>query len=350
MCGYYRQCLPNYAKVAEPIVRLTRKNEPFFWGDEQQGSFSKLKEMLMSEPVMAYPKVGQPYKLVHDACEYAVGAILVQVDEQGVERVIQYVSHQLAGSQLRWATIEKEAYAVVHALSKLRPYLYGAEFTVYTDHKPLTSLFTAQLNNTKIQRWAVLLAEYGAKIEYRKGKNNIRADMLSRIRPGEISTIDTDYWVEPDKDADTWFDAEANTPAQRIPILLMGVDPTELATEQKETLPELYEEAGNPESEYELHNNLLYSTKLPHRYAAAYPWLVAPPSIRRRVIERAHKDVGHMATQKTLDRVREAYVWPKMKAEVRNHSVSSVPCVLCTPGLESMWRWVKCPSPLTQCK
>jgi len=317
MTGYYRQCMPGYAQVAEPLIRLTRKGEPFVWSKEQAIALNKLKELLTSEPVMAYPQPGKPYKLYTDACEYAIGAILVQEDEGGVERVIQYISHQLAGSQLRWATIEKEAYAVVYALGKLRPYLYGAEFVVYTDHKPLTSLFTAQLNNTKIQRWAVLLAEFGARVQYRKGANNIRADMLSRLRQDEVSTID----------ADVWFDADIANPAQRIPALLVGLDHGTIAAEQRDTLPEQYEEAGNPESDFEIHDGLLYSTKLPHRYAAAYPRLVAPPSIRTRVIEKAHNDVGHMSAQKTLDRVREAYVWPKMKSDIRRFCYQ---CPLCS--------------------
>ena len=116
---------------------------------------------------MAAPRTDRPYKLYTDACDYAVGAILVQEDDTDTERVIQYLSHSLSSVQRQWATIEKEAYAVFYAISKLRPYLYGAEFTVYTDHKPLTSLFTKEMQNTKIQRWAVLLSEYGAKIQYR---------------------------------------------------------------------------------------------------------------------------------------------------------------------------------------
>ena len=116
---------------------------------------------------------------------------LVQV--QGIERVIQYVSKKLTPSQRKWAVIEKEAWAVVYSLKKLRPYLYGAEFTILTDHKPLKALFLSEVNNTRIQRWAVLIAEHGAPIEYRKGSNNIRADMLSRILPvQEIGVIDAE--------------------------------------------------------------------------------------------------------------------------------------------------------------
>ena len=160
------------------------------WGPSQSEAFEKLKQLLTSSHVMTAPRTDRPYKLYTDACDYALEAILVRVDDSRIERVIQYVLHSFSSVQRRWATIEKEAYAVVYAISKLRPYLYGAEFTVYTDHKPLTSLFTKEMQKTKIQRGAVLLSEYGAIIQYRKGKNNIRADMLSRIPPDtDIHTI-----------------------------------------------------------------------------------------------------------------------------------------------------------------
>ena len=90
--------------------------------------------MLTTAPVISHPCLDLPYKLSTDACNYMIGAILCQVHEDGVESVVQYVSHQLSGAQLNWATIEKEAYAVVYAIGKLRPYLYGAAFKVYTDH------------------------------------------------------------------------------------------------------------------------------------------------------------------------------------------------------------------------
>ena len=167
MAGYYRQCVPQFAKVASPLVKLTRKYVGFSWGKEQQEAFEILKTLLVSSRVMAHPNTHKPYKLYTDACEYAVGAILVQEDDEGVACPIQYLSTQLAGAQLRWATIEKEAYAVVYALTKLRPYVYGSEFIIYTDHKPLKALFLLAVKNTKIQRWAVLIAEYGAPIEYR---------------------------------------------------------------------------------------------------------------------------------------------------------------------------------------
>ena len=128
---------------------------------------------LVSSSVIAATQTDKPSKLLPDACDYAIGAILVQEDNAGLERVVQYISHSLSSTQRKWATIEKEAYAVVYAVNSLRPYLYGAQFTVCTDHKPLTCFFTRDMQNTQIERWDVLLTEFGAQIKYRKGKNNI---------------------------------------------------------------------------------------------------------------------------------------------------------------------------------
>ena len=181
MTGFHRHHIPDYAKLAYPLVQLTKKHARFTWGEREAETWGALKRELVSDRVMAHPKFDRPYKLYTDASAYSVGAILVQSDDEGVERPIMYLSKQLMEAQMKYATIESEAYAVVYALGKLRPYLHGAKFTIYTDHKPLKSLFLQEQKNTRIQRWAVLLAEYGAPIEYWKGANNVRADMLSRI-------------------------------------------------------------------------------------------------------------------------------------------------------------------------
>ena len=309
MANYYRACIPNYAMVSEPLVKLTRKTEPFVWGEEQNVAFYMFKQLLTSSHVMAYPKINEPYKLYTDACNYAVGAILVQ-EHDGVEKVVQYVSHQLSGSQLRWATIEKEAYAVVYAIQKLRPYLYGADVTVYTDHRPLTCLFTKEMVNTKIQRWAVLLAEYGAKIQYRKGKNNICADMLSRIKSVEIATIDTE-WV----DADAFPDNDADL---RLPILADGLDLDSLRGDQAHDVIDLLQEADTEGStSYTILEGVLYSTARPFATAPEYPRLVLPERHRVAIIKRVHHGVGHSGSLQTLARVQESYVWPGMRKDLK---------------------------------
>ena len=76
--------------------------------------------VIYSSHVMTAPRTDRPYQLYTDACDYVEGAILVQVDNSGIERVIQYVSQSLSRVKCRWATFEKEAYAVVYAISGLQ--------------------------------------------------------------------------------------------------------------------------------------------------------------------------------------------------------------------------------------
>ena len=315
MTGYYRSCVPDYAKTAEPLVSLTRKHIRFDWNDERQRAFDTLKELLTSSHVMTAPDTTKPYKLYTDACDYAVGGILVQKAEDGTEKVVQYISHALSGTQRRWAVIEKEAYAVVYAIKKLRPYLYGARFTVYTDHKPLKSLFTKEMNNTKVQRWGVLLAEYGATIEYRKGKNNIRADMLSRIRHDadeNAAVIDTEEWVDPHAIAE-------DNARESLPLIHDGLNLTEIAIAQRKEFPDEWAKGEDEnEDEHDIIKGVLYSTLSPSVMAPSYPRLILPQSARLKVIDRAHKEVGHMAVWKTLERLSEAYVWQGIRRDVRN--------------------------------
>lgn len=319
MTGYYRPCMADYAHISEPLVALTRKHVQFTWGPTQRQAFNALKNLLTSKQVMAHPQLDKPYKLFTDACDYAIGAILCQDDEQGIERPVVYLSKQLSATQRRWATIEKEAYGVVYALRQLRPYLWGATFRVFTDHKPLTSLFTKEMTNTKIQRWQVLLAEYGAKVEYRKGKHNIRADMLSRIKKREeIATFDTADWVREEDEID-------EDPGLSLPIIHDNLNLEEVGQEQQ-TIDE-WTETNDPDSSYDVIKGVLYSSKKPHQFAAEYPRLVLPPSARKSVIMRAHTEVGHMGALKTLRKVQEAYVWSGMKPDIESELKKCATCI-----------------------
>ena len=173
--------LRDFSFHAEALTKLTRKHVKFVWGLEQQAAFIKLKALLVSSKVMQVPRPEEPYLLHTDASDYAVVAILVQKDETGMERIIQYVSHSLSQSQRRLSCLERKLFAIVHSIPELRSYVYGAKYTIYCDHKPLQILFTKQMNNTRVQRWAILLAETKAEIKYHPGKLNCRANMCSRI-------------------------------------------------------------------------------------------------------------------------------------------------------------------------
>ncbi len=323
MAGYYRQLIQGYANITTPLTHLTKRAVPWVWTVDCQTAFNELKEALVSSTVMAHPQVDKPYMLYTDASDRAVGAILVQEDEQGLERPIQYISRALKGAELRWSTIEKEAFSIVNALTKLRPYLYGAEFTIYTDHRPLKALFLGEVKNTKVQRWASLIAEYNAPIKYWPGKNNVRADMLSRINAAtqmreqiEVGACFLACLEHEESETDTvdWIDAEAN-PADSVPWRWDELERDKVAEGQKDMRQ--WEWADNKNSGYHRRNGLLWYTK-DIEGQSGYPRLVLPPRFRNKIMSKAHKEVGHQGYHKTLNRVRDIYWWPKQRPAVRD--------------------------------
>jgi len=305
MCSYYRQLVPNFSRIAEPLHALTRLNVPWAWTTEHQESFDELKNALCSGNVMAHPNPQNPYILYTDACNTSIGGVLCQEDESGIERPIQYISAQLTSTQRKWSTSEKECYAIVYCLDKLRCYLLGADLTCFTDHKPLLSLFTKQMKNTKIQRWGILFEEFGAKIKYRPGPNNVRADMLSRIVTEDVAVIDM---------SSEWVNLEPQ-PSEEF-SLCDRIDTGLLVRDQKMEFPDEFRSAHEADSNYLIHNGILYSAARTNRFEPRYPRVLLPSSFRRQVIDRCHNDAAHAGTVKTMIRVQEGYVWSGMRAEI----------------------------------
>ena len=108
-----------------------------------------------------------------NASPYGVGAVLSQIDEQGVERPVAYASRTLSQPEQNYSQLEKEALALIFGTKQFHNYIYGCSFILYTDHKPLQGLLNESkaiptLASARIQRWALTLATYQYKIVYKK--------------------------------------------------------------------------------------------------------------------------------------------------------------------------------------
>jgi hypothetical protein len=100
LAGYYRRHVPNFAKLAQPLTILTRKNTPFISTEEQQKPFEELKRILRTEPLLIYPDFSQPFIVTCDASTKAIGAVLSQVRD-GAEMPVGYCSRQLNTAETR---------------------------------------------------------------------------------------------------------------------------------------------------------------------------------------------------------------------------------------------------------
>ena len=157
---------------------MTGEKEEWKWTEEEQNSFEKLKAALISAPMLSFPHLEWPTILDTDASADGFGAILMQKDPEGRERVLAYASRVTNPGERKWCASELEAAAIIWALEKFRPYLIDIPFKCRTDHSSLK--WIRQSHTGRLVRWALKLDEYDMTIETRPGIRMPHVDALSR--------------------------------------------------------------------------------------------------------------------------------------------------------------------------
>ena len=139
----------------------------------------------MSTALLVHYDPTKPLLLSCDASQYGVGAVLSQLCN-GDEKPVAYTSRTLTSAERNYSQLEKEGLALIFGVKKFHVYIFGRKFTLFTDHKPLQSLFNESkpipaMASAHIQRWALTLASYEYTIKYKSGPANSNADALSRL-------------------------------------------------------------------------------------------------------------------------------------------------------------------------
>ncbi|CAM4693719.1 unnamed protein product [Lepidochelys olivacea] len=139
LAGYYRQFVTQYSQIAAPLTDLTKKKQPnaVQWTEKRQKAFNQLKATLLSDPVLRAPDFDKPFLVTTDASERGVGAVLMQEEPDQEFHPVVFLSKKLSERESNWSVSEKECYAIVYALEKLRPYVWGRRFHLQTDHVAL---------------------------------------------------------------------------------------------------------------------------------------------------------------------------------------------------------------------
>ena len=164
LIGYYRKFVPCFADISRPLTKLTHHNVVFEWTDQCYKAFNHLRELLMEYPILRYPDPKQGYILYTDTSGIGWSGVLTQehLDEKGKGKndPICYVSGQFRGSQLNWAALTKEAYAIYMSVRRLSFYVTDAEVTIRSDHLPLKKFLNKQTMNSKVNNWVVELEQF----------------------------------------------------------------------------------------------------------------------------------------------------------------------------------------------
>ncbi|GJW31626.1 reverse transcriptase domain-containing protein [Tanacetum coccineum] len=178
--GFYRRFIKDFLKISRPMTHLLEKNTPFIFLEECIQAFQTLKKKLTKALILIAPDWDQPFELMCDASDYAIGAVLGQRIEKHF-RPIHYASKTMTEAESNYTTTEKEMLAVVYAFKKFRSYLIMNKSIVYTDHFALKYLFAKKNSKARLLRWVLLLQEFDFKVVDTKGAENLAADHLSRL-------------------------------------------------------------------------------------------------------------------------------------------------------------------------
>nr|GEW36244.1 reverse transcriptase domain-containing protein [Tanacetum cinerariifolium] len=124
--GFYRQFIKDFSKISRPMTHLLEKNSPFIFSNECIQAFRTLKENLTEAPILIAPNWDQPFELMCDASDFAIGVVLGQRVEK-LFRPIHYASKTMTQVETNYTTTEKEMLAVVYAFEKFRWFVAGQE-------------------------------------------------------------------------------------------------------------------------------------------------------------------------------------------------------------------------------
>ena len=190
--GYYRYFIPNYSKIAQPLLDLTKKTTPWHWGEAQHKAFEELKTQMCRSPVLIQPNVNKQFTLHVDASAYGMGTILSQKGNHTTKTLAQchkpvlhpvtYYSATFTPMEQNYDIYERELLAIMKALAHWRHYLGWTKtpFIICMDHANIQYWKSPRNLNCQTARWHADLQEYNYILEYISGKTNTATDALSQ--------------------------------------------------------------------------------------------------------------------------------------------------------------------------
>uniref|UniRef100_A0A2N9FC87 RNA-directed DNA polymerase n=1 Tax=Fagus sylvatica TaxID=28930 RepID=A0A2N9FC87_FAGSY len=280
------------AMIAWPIPK---------WNGAATDAFEKLKVAVSQPPVLALPDFNKSFVVECDASGYGIGAVLMQDG-----RPIAYYSQGLKGKNLFLSTYEKELLALVLSVKKWRPYLLGKSFVIKTDQQSLKHLLEQRVGTPMQQKWITKLLGYPFVVEYKKGKENLVADALSRQADSELS-------LEIDKAARMENNGGAKLWAISFPSPTWLSELKQSYADDPATKQLLGTLVQGQVKHYSLQNGLiLFKNRI---------YLGPQCNLRQKVLSLIHDSPlgGHSGYLKTLQRAKRDWYWQGMKQAIKTY-------------------------------
>lgn len=292
MVNFYHRFIPNLSALLNPLHEACRgKGQSITWTKDCQQSFEVAKSSLASATLLGHPTTNGKLAITVDASARAVGGSLDEL-QNDQWRPLAFFSKKLSAAEQKYAAFDRELLAIYLAIKQFRHYVEGRPFSVFTDHKPLLGAMTNLSDRSPRQtRQLNFIAEFTTDIKHVSGKANVVADALSRC-----FTISAPLSPE--------------------------IDFKQIAADQK-TCDELGAHLSS--TSLKLQDIRLDDSSLLCDMSTGTPRPLIPINWRRRVFEACH-NLSHSGYRPTMRAVSKRFVWPNMKADIRDWCKTCHPC------------------------
>ncbi len=319
LASFYRRFVPSFANISRPLVNLLKKGAEWKWSSAENSAFLSLKRKLTEPPVLIHFQEDEPIEVHIDASGSGLGAVLCQTF-QGAKHPVTFISRHLSETESRYHANELECLALVWALDKLHPYVYGSpHFTVYSDSSALVWLKSKKKLNGKLARWVLFLADYNFDLVHVRGKRNTVADVLSRTPHGVAEETDP-------SEKCSYLSCLFITEREKLEEIRLNqrcdsnISPLIRQLENRKIGP-----ITQGLARFRLREGVLYRISAGRGRPLR---LVLPRSLLRQVLETSHAGPsgGHFGIFKTLERLRSRFWYPGMASRVKNFIQTCTHC------------------------
>jgi transposase InsO family protein len=334
MVQYYGKFIQDCGRKRKVLNELTGLGD-FKWEARHEAAFNVLKQDLVSAPVLRRPDWSKRFIIHTDWSCQGIGAVLAQLDDEGNEYVVEYASRSCNPAESNYSSYEGECLALWWAIGRFRYYVFGREFTVVSDHKPLEWLLSTSALRGKLARWAMWLSEYDFTVLYREGVKHVNADCLSR-HPVGLGDDGGDVTPLPrlvggsaprTRDASCAFLSQVGAEQQMAAWMasalgaqVAGVVHEHLQAAQERSDP--WEVPGAIAALQQgqrvagMRQYVWHSDKLWRWMGNGGRREVPPPAARDALVQDAHERSGHFGRDKVYSMLMPAYYWPRMVGTV----------------------------------
>ena len=295
MVNFYRRFISGVAKTLAPLHSLLSPHKPsrknVEWNEVAEASFIVVKQQLADTTTLAFPVLIAPTQLVTDASDTAVGAIIQQT-VAGVTQPVAFLSKSLTSAQKKWSTFDRELLAIFLAMKHFKHFLGGHPFTICTDHKPLTFMFTSNMSNATARqsRHMNYISNFTSHIQYIQGEQNVTADCLSRPTEDQINVM---FEEQPPLNYEKLAEAQDSDPS--ISLFQQSDNSLQISTQKL------------PKS----NRTILVDTST----GIARP--LVPIAFCRKVFDLLH-GLAHPGIKSSQKLISQRFVWPKIHIDVRD--------------------------------